>query len=52
MHSNVTYSEIDTAEFSSLLSFKGKSINGHQANDEEEGVDEHFAMSLKYEKNV
>jgi hypothetical protein len=39
---NGTYSKIDTTKFSSLLSFEGKSINGHQANDEKEGIDEHF----------
>lgn len=37
-----TYGEIDTTKFISLLPFEGKSINGHQANDEKEGTDEHF----------
>jgi hypothetical protein len=37
-----TYSEIDTTKLSGLLSFVGKSINDHQANDEQEGIDEHF----------
>jgi hypothetical protein len=37
-----TYSKIDTTKFRSLLSFVGKSINGHRANDEKEGIDEHF----------
>jgi len=41
-----TYSEINTTKLSSLLSFEGKSIDGHQANDEKEGIDEHFSGVL------
>ena len=41
IHANGTYSKIDTAELSSLLSFERESIDGHQANDENEGIDEH-----------
>jgi hypothetical protein len=40
-----TYSKIDTTKFRSLLSFERESINGHQANDEKEGVDQHFEAS-------
>jgi hypothetical protein len=36
-----TYSKIDTTELSSLLSFERESIDGHQTNDEKEGIDEH-----------
>jgi hypothetical protein len=37
-----TYSKIDTTKFRSLLPFEGESIDGHQANDEKEGIEEHF----------
>jgi hypothetical protein len=37
-----TYSKINTTKLSSLLSFERESIDGHQANDEKEGIDEHF----------
>jgi hypothetical protein len=39
---NGTYSKIDTTKFSSLLSFERESIDSHQANDEQEGVEEHL----------
>jgi hypothetical protein len=36
-----TYSKINTTKLGSLLSFERKSIDGHQTNDEKEGIDEH-----------
>jgi hypothetical protein len=47
-----TYSKIDTTKFSSLLSFERESIDGHQANDEKEGVNQHFGGELWCVKNV
>jgi hypothetical protein len=47
-----TYSKIDTTEFSSLLSFERESINGHQANDEKEGIDEHFWVVMCKERLI
>jgi hypothetical protein len=36
-----TYSKINTTKLGSLLSFERESIDGHQTNDENEGIDEH-----------
>jgi hypothetical protein len=41
IHANWTYSKINTTKLGSLLSSERESINGHEANDEKEGNDEH-----------